>query len=30
LAVDAAQVVNGTTLSESGDRRVHFSLIYRF
>ena len=30
LAVDAAQVLNGTTATESGDRRVHFSLVYRF
>jgi hemolysin activation/secretion protein len=30
LAIDAAQVLNGTTASESGDRRIHFSLVYRF
>lgn len=30
LAVDAAQVVDGTTSSESGDRRVHASMIYFF
>ena len=30
LSVDAAQVLDGTTASESGDRRVHMSLIYRF
>ena len=30
LAVDAAQVLDGTIASEKGDRRVHFSLLYRF
>ena len=30
LAVDAAQVLDATTASEEGDRRVHFSLVYRF
>ena len=30
LAVDAAQVLDGTTASEAGDRRLHFSLVYRF
>lgn len=30
LAVDAAQVLDGTTASEAGDRRVHVSFVYRF
>ena len=30
LAIDAAQVLDGTSVSEAGDRRVHFSLVYRF
>jgi hemolysin activation/secretion protein len=30
LAIDAAQVLDGTTATEAGDRRLHFSLVYRF
>jgi hemolysin activation/secretion protein len=30
LAVDVAQVLDGTTATEAGERRIHFSLIYRF
>jgi len=30
LAIDAAQVLDGTSVSEAGDRRVHFSLVYRY
>jgi hemolysin activation/secretion protein len=30
LAIDAAQVLDGTTSSVSGDRRVHASLVTRF
>jgi hemolysin activation/secretion protein len=30
LAIDAAQVLDGTTASERGDRRIHASLVYRF
>ena len=30
LAIDAAQVLDGTAASETGDRRIHASVIYRF
>lgn len=30
LALDAAQVLDGTSRSDSGDRRVHVSLVFRF
>lgn len=30
LALDAAQVIDGTTASLPGDRRVHVALVYRF
>lgn len=29
-SLDVAQVIDGTTASRSGDRRAHFSLVYRF
>ena len=30
MAIDAAQVIDGTTTSKRGDRRVHVSLVYQF
>lgn len=30
VAIDAAQVLDGTTASSAGDRRVHATLVYRF
>jgi hemolysin activation/secretion protein len=30
LAIDAAQVLDGTSASEAGDRRIHASIVYRF
>ncbi len=30
LAIDGAQVIDGTAASEAGDRRVHVTLVYRF
>lgn len=30
LAIDAAQVLDGTAVSDDGDRRVHASFIYQF
>jgi hypothetical protein len=30
IAIDAAQVLDGTTTSSAGDRRIHAALILRF
>ncbi|HYH42909.1 MAG TPA: ShlB/FhaC/HecB family hemolysin secretion/activation protein [Burkholderiales bacterium] len=30
LSVDAAHVLDGVSSTESGDQRIHFSLVYRF
>ena len=30
LAIDGAQVLDGTAASSSGDRRVHVTMVYRF